>query len=139
MFLFSWQSLFRVSDSGINVLLLFIAMFVSLVASSFGITSLDDFIKLLPSSVTAAKKFIGHISDNFEKYATCPQCHSIYPLDSCKIILPDKTTCSRKCSYIKYPQHPHISQRSPCGTLLMKKVRTSAGTTCLFNCTATGV
>lgn len=132
MFIFTWQSLFRVSDSGMNVLLLFFAMLFGLLVSSLGIKNLDDFIQLLPRNITAARKVVGHGSDIFLKYASCPVCHSIYPLDSCKIKQPDKSVCSRKCSYIRFPQHRHALQRSPCNVVLMKKVRTSSGTTILY-------
>ena len=132
MFLFTWQSMFRVSDAGMNVLLLFISIFFGLLVSTLGLRCLTDFINLLPQSVSSARKLIGHVSDRFTKYASWPQCHSIYPLASCKVKLPDGSESSRMCSYIQFPQHPHSSRRSPCAAQLMKKVRTSASTTMLY-------
>lgn len=132
MFLFTWQTLFRISDTGMGVLFVFIAVLLGLLASGLNISTLNDFIQLLPRNVAAAKKFIGHVSDKFSKYASCPECHSIYALDTCKIVQPDKTLSSRKCSYVEFPNHPHTSRRKRCDTPLMKKVRTSFGTNSLY-------
>lgn len=132
MFLFTWQSLFRVSDAGMNVLLLFMTSFFSLLVSSFGIKCLDNFVQLWPRNVSSARRFIGHVTDIFSKFAICPYCDSIYPLESCKIKLPDQSMGSRKCSFVQFPQHPRTCQRSPCNIQLLKQVRTSAGTTMLY-------
>ena len=132
MFLFTWQTLFRVSDTGMGVMFVFIAVLLGLLVSRLNITTLSDFVELLPRSVTAAKKFIGHFSDEFSKYASCPKCHSIYALDTCKITQPDKTIASRTCSFIEFPNHPHASRRKRCDTPLMKKIRTSFGNTSLY-------
>lgn len=125
MFLLMWQALFRLSDTGMNILLLFITKFLSLTAIT------KSFIDQLPQTVSAAKKVIGVLHDNFSKYACCPVCHTVYPLDMCKVMSSDKTVQSRCCSHIKFPNHPHAFRRRPCDTLLMKTVRTSTGTTTL--------
>lgn len=102
----------------------------SLLVSILGIKHLDYFIEMF-RNVTAARKFIGHSSDTFLKYVSCPHCHSIYEL---KILLPDKSVCSRKCSYVRFTNHPHAIRRSPCNAQLMKNVRASADTTSLYPC-----
>lgn len=132
MFLFTWQTLFRISDAGIGVLFMFIAMLLGLLATGLNVKILNEFINLLPRNVVAAKKFIGHISDTFSKYASCPECHSIYALETCKIVQPNKMVSSRNCSYIKFRNHPHANMRKRCDTMLMKKIRTSFGTTSLY-------
>ena len=30
---------------------------------------------------------------------------------------------SKTCIHVYYPNHPHVSQRTPCGTLLLKKLK----------------
>ena len=130
MFLFMWQALFRVSDTGMNILLLFFAKFLSFIGAVTKLnisTSIDQ----LPQTVSAAKKCIGNAVDNFSKYASCPKCHSIYPLHSCIITSTGRTKQSKLCSHVEYPNHPHAARRRPCNTPLMKVVRTSAGTTTL--------
>ena len=86
MFLFMWQMLFRVSDTGMNILLL-ITKFLSLVTSAQNfitkflslVTSAQNFIDQLPSTIAAARKLVGINRDNFFKYASCPSCHIVYP------------------------------------------------------------
>ena len=132
MFLLSWQTLFRVSDTGMNVLFMFIATFLSFVSSKLDIAQLNDFIRLLPQNTSSAKKLIGNTGDSFTKYASCPSCHSIYLLDSCKVIQPDKNVHSKQCTYVKFPHHPRIQYRKACNTLLLKKVKTSTGSISLY-------
>lgn len=48
MFLFTWQSLFRVSDAGMGVLFMFFATFLGLLASGLHINALNELIALLP-------------------------------------------------------------------------------------------
>ena len=129
MFLLTWQSLFKVSDSGMNVLFLFLAMFLSLVISAIPNAKLQNLVKVLPRTIARAKKMVGFNCDLFRKYVSCPKCHSLYSLDLCKITLPNKTVVSHKCSYVQFRHH---RQRSPCNTVLMKTIRTSAGTTSLY-------
>ncbi len=131
MFLLTWQTLFRVSDAGMNVLFQFISMLLGLVTSCLQIPKLDTFVQLLPLNVTAAKT-VGSSSDTFKKYASCPVCDSIYPLDTCKIVQPDKSVLSRQCSFISFPNHPHATQRQPCNAQLLKRIRTPAGTITLY-------
>ena len=48
MFLFTWQSMFRVSDAGMNILFLFIAVILSLIVSFLPVENLERFIQLPP-------------------------------------------------------------------------------------------
>ena len=132
MFLFMWQTLFRVSDAGMSLLFVYLAMLLVLVLSTVENPDVQDFIQILPRSCLAAKKLIGIAGVPFSKYVTCPKCHSLYSIDSFKITLPDKTITSRFCSHVNFPHHPHLLRRSPCNTQLMKTIRTSAGTTSLY-------
>ena len=132
MFLLTWQTLFRVSDTGINILLQFFSVLLKLLASGLRVTALNSFCQCLPLSIKAAKKYIGTSGDLFTKYASCPLCDSIYPVDTCKVMQPDKTFASKKCTNVKFPNHPHATQRRPCNTQLLKRVRTPAGTTSLY-------
>ena len=44
----------------------------------------------------------------------------------------NKQVVSKTCSHIVFPNHPQRAHRQPCNTLLMKTVRTKAGTTALY-------
>ncbi len=67
MFLLTWQSLFKVSDSGLNVLFLFLAMFLSLVISA--IAKLQNLVKVLPRTIAKQKRWLAFL---FRKYVSCP-------------------------------------------------------------------
>lgn len=124
MFLFTWQALFRVSDVGMNVILAFIATFLAFLSRSLGFPPpVQEFVHQLPKTVYLARKYIGGSS---------PKCHSIYPIDNCKIVMPNKSIVSSKCSYVVFPNHPHRTRRNPCDMVLMKTVRTSCGTSSLY-------
>ena len=124
--MFLWQCVFRVSDVGITVLLSFIGIFVLLAAKTLGVESLKIFGDLLPKSVYSARRLLGR--DN----VCYPKCSTLYARDQCILNNRNGTKISNTCSFIMYPDHPHQSKRNPCGTLLMKNVRTSAGATYLY-------
>ena len=132
MFLLTWQGFFRVSDVGMNVMLGFVATFLMLLLRAFGLQPLKEFVSQLPRTVRSARGYLGGNSDNFTKYASCPKCHSVYPVESSTSVNLDRSFISRKCSFVKFPKHPQRAYRQPCDTLLMKTMRTSAGTTTLY-------
>lgn len=115
-----------------NVLLSFIATFLTLLVSVFGLRPLQEFVQQLPRTVRIARRYLGENFDDFVKFVCCPKCHCVYSLENCKIVLPNKTVVSGRCSYIKFPDHPQPARRRPCNTLLMKTVRTSSGTKSLY-------
>ena len=88
----------------------------------------------LPKTLHVAKKILGARTDPFVKYTTCPKCKSLFATEDCRVVLPDKTVVSKKCSHVEFPIHPHSSRRKLCETALLKSVRTSAGTLFLYPC-----
>ena len=100
MFLFTWQRIFRLSDTGMGALFLFFASFFGVLISVFGLSHMSEFVKHLPKTALQARKFVGHCRDNFTKYVSCPKCHYVYDMDICKIRMPDKTFQSRKWYYL---------------------------------------
>ena len=132
MFIFLWQSVFRVSDIGIGVILSFLAMLVFLLGKTLGAESLKAFASLLPKSVHAGRKLLGKNTDPFSKIVCCPKCSTLYEMDSCILTQRNGSKSSRHCSHIAYPNHPQQSRRLPCDTILMKSVTTFAGTSYLY-------
>ena len=132
MFLLLWQSLFRLSDTGMEILLVFFAKFSSAIATAFQINVLKEFLSKLPTTMYKAKMVIKVKGDSFSKYATCYKCSSIYPLEQCKVTLPDKSIVSCKCTHVEFPYHPQLHFRQPCNELLMKNVKSSSGTITLY-------
>ena len=131
MFIFLWQSLFKLSNTGVQVLLSFFARFLSLVAKIINVDKLNEFAKKLPKTLYLAKKFLGTGQDIFLQYVTCPKCSSIYNIADCMEKVAGKSI-SKKCSHIEFPHHPQVRFRQPCGTVLMKTVKTSSGTYVLY-------
>ena len=74
--------------------------------------------------VSTAHKMLGINKDRFRK-CLCPTCSELYLINKFDM----KKGTNGKCAHIKFPDHPQIWRRKPCGTELLKKVKTSAGTT----------
>lgn len=77
MFLFTWQRLFRLSDTGIGVLFAFFAAFLQLISSMLNIEKLSEFTQQLPQNTYQARKYLGHQGDIFKKFVSCPKCHYV--------------------------------------------------------------
>lgn len=56
-------------------------------------------------------------------YVVCPKCHCLYNLKDCIIICQNGTEESAACSFVNYPNHPHLSRRGKCNTILMKLIK----------------
>lgn len=132
MFLFLWQSTFKLSDVGMNILLKFLHQFLGLLAQLPGLVTLKKIISTLPTSVAAGKKLLGTNKDNFSKFVCCPSCSKLYPIENCIDRLPDGKVVSKTCIFVRFPHHPQQRYRKPCGTTLLKVVKTSVGTTSLY-------
>ena len=121
LFLTFFQLCYKVSERGISLLLAFLKSLLSWIAS----ISLQSSLKLLannmPGNVYYLKKIIGNNS-NILLYVSCPKCHSVYKRNEC-IRHRNGHSESLKCSYKEFPNHPHISRRQQCDTLLMRKVK----------------
>lgn len=126
MFLFMWQNLFRVSDTGISILFSFMATFFLLLSKL--LPPLKAFSDTLPKNIDAARRFLGKNKDNFSKWVSCEKCSCLYTLEDAKIKLRNGQVVSKKCGYVRYKNHPQRQHRKPCGHLLMKSIRTSSGT-----------
>ena len=59
MFLFMWQTLFRVSDAGMSAPFVYLAMLLALVLSNVENPDVQAFIQMLARSCLAAKKLSG--------------------------------------------------------------------------------
>ena len=56
------------------------------------------------------------------EYVVCINCCSLYDVNSCIIDSHGKKE-SKYCSFVEFPNHPHISRRNSCGAVLMKKIK----------------
>ena len=104
-FLFMFQTLFRVSDTAMNILLKFLSMFFLSVGRR--VSSLPaNFTSALPDSLYSARKISSSNRDQFNRYVCCPTCHSLYSFQDRVIKLANGQMESKTCSYIRFPTHP---------------------------------
>ena len=121
-FLLSWQAIFRLADSALNVLFKFLSLLflkLSLITKSKGLQSL---YKLFPASLKQARCLKAIDTDRFTKFVVCGQCHSTYQYGDC--LGPHGTDI---CKFIRFPRHPQKRMRLECSFPLLKKVKTSSG------------
>ena len=118
-----WQSLYRVSNSALNVLLKFLSAFIPAFGSVFTSDSLRQLSSELPHTTTAAYKLLWKVNkDDFVEFVVCSSCHSLYSYEDCYITRHGQKE-SKACTHVAYPNHPVMSKRKQCGSKLLKKVK----------------
>ena len=108
------QASFRLSDVVIRRLLHFFIAVFSIIGRTC--TTARDVAKCLPQSLSRC-----WVQLNFSGYVVCKKWFSIYTFDDC-VQKCGSVSRSKKCSFQRFPSHPHASMRAPCGTLLLKSV-----------------
>ena len=121
-FILMFQTLFRVSDAAINVLLSFFALYLQKLAILFHSEKLKVFASKLPCTVHCARVAADSNRNNFTRYICCSRCFSIYRLNSSV-----SEEVLSTCTHVAYPNHPQPQHRRPCGNPLYKRVRTLTG------------
>lgn len=85
LFLFLWQSLFRISDNAVSLVLSFMAKFFLLIGTCLQLNSLNELGRIFPNTLYRAKKILGRIQERFKKYVSCPACHKLYIFNNCMV------------------------------------------------------
>ena len=112
----------NLSNAAITCLLRFFSYFIKAVGVAFQCEPLVHAANSLPIGLGTAHKMLGTSGDTFEKYVVCPKCHSVYHFDDCVNRSYEGST-SKHCHHIAYPNHPQLSRRTLCNTLLLKTVK----------------
>ena len=119
VFMLSWQATFKIPDTCLAALLVFLYHFLSLVGTLTVSTQLCQFSNMLPRNVQMLRKITLIDVDTFTSYVACPLCHSLYNYADCVI-----TTGNRKevkqCQHIPFPNYPQATYRKRCDQLLLK-------------------
>ena len=97
-FLLMFQSLFRLSDTALSVLLTFLAMFFSTLSNTIA-TIPQAFISNLPRNVRSARIIAGSSRNSLQQFVCCPSCHSIYKREDC-IVLSGGEITPQRCSFL---------------------------------------
>ena len=107
-------------------MLKFLKYFILILGKTFQSHSIEEFSKQIPNTTNVAYACTGIVCNTFIEYVVCPSCHSVYEYRDCiEIVHGEKQ--SKICSHIFFPKHPHLSRRKPCGTTLLKKVKSGRG------------
>lgn len=131
-FLLLWQTIFKVSDRAILLLLKFFKLFIIYLSKAIKADVLLEFARAIPETMYSIHKSLKIKKDDFVKYGVCPKCKTLYTMDQCFKRKPSGEMVSAKCSHIRFPRHPHQSRRRPCGDVLSKTMRSKSGKNFLY-------
>lgn len=132
LFLLLWQSVFKVADRALIILLKFFKIFLTSVGKLLQAEALLNFAKIIPGTLYMIEKNLGLQKDSFIKYAVCPKCKTLYDFDKCIRRKPNGETVSAKCSHVDSPRHPQKTGGQICGTVFMKTMRSRTGKPFLY-------
>lgn len=133
LFVLLWQTMFKVADRASFVLLKFFKLFLTGIGKAMQSDVLINFAKTIPETLYMIQKNLGLQKDSFIKYAICPKCKTLYSFDESVRRRPKNgEVVSAKCSHVSYLRHPHQTRRRPCGSILMKTMRSRTGKTFLY-------
>ena len=121
------QAAFRLPDVVIGYFLQFFVVLFHIIGRYCKIGKV--IAECLPRSVYKAKQVLGEVK--FQCYVVCRKCFSIYQFSQC-IETSGIHRKSKQCSFRRFPFHPQLRMRSPCGTLLLKSVELASKKTYLY-------
>ena len=125
-FLFMFQTLFRLSDTALDVLLKFMKMFFKTLQHQFSAFP-KTFTDVIPDNIKSARNTLGNSRDRFDRYVCCPGCDSLYRMSDCVLKKSNGTLESAECTFIRFPLHPQRCHRKPCAVRLMKEIKHASG------------
>ena len=127
LFLFLWQTLYKVSDHGILVLLQVFRLFLTMIGNLAKVDVLVKIARSLPQTLYLAKSYIGLGQDEFEKFVACPKCCTLYKTEDCVIRKSNGRIVSKKYGHVRFPNHSQRRRRKQCGAFLIKNMRSKNG------------
>ena len=125
IFLLSWQAIFRISNVAIDIAFRFIAILLHKLRDLVESNKLRLLAETFPTTMLKAHAFQAISRGKYQLLVVCRKCHSTYEYDTCLKTSVDKRSTAT-CSFVRYPRHPQTRLRAPCGTPLMKQVKTSS-------------
>lgn len=122
-------SVFHIPDSAMEFLITFLKKLFHVISLSNG--WFRDLASGFPSSLYYLKKKLNLLEDKFTKYVVCPKCHALYKFENCHTIVGGQNV-SKRCSFIKFPNHRQQWRRKECGASLLKEVTLKDGSKRLY-------
>ena len=120
IFLNFFQLFFRISERAVLALMNFLRALLTFLASVS--LNLKEVASLLPHSTRSIRKFLKGYSDGCVEYVVCTKCHNLYLYSDC-IVQRNGSSESKRCTYVKYPNHPHSNKKNKCDNILMKRIK----------------
>ena len=124
LFVVLWQSVFKVSNVAVTVLLRFLSLFLHYLANITELESLKVLTDIFPNTLLKAQRVARVNRDDFKKYVCCQKCFAIYNMEDCFDTI-GKQRIPRLCCSARFPRHPWTSMRGVCGSTLLKAIKTS--------------
>ena len=119
-----WQFVFKVSNAAITVFLKISKHILLYFGQIFNCDQLKKVADKFPVTIKSAHQIVSLQNNDFESFVVCSSCDSIYDFNDCvERSITGQNSVSKKCRHVCYPNHPHASRRTPCETILLKKVK----------------
>ena len=121
LFLLSWQTIFKIPNAAITLMLKFFHILLSKLYEYTRAPKIKEIVDVFPTSLLQAQRFQSVLHDDYETLIVCPKCYCTYEHDDClsRNSRNNITTCT-------FPKHSQSRMRIPCGTPLLKPIRTSS-------------
>ena len=127
-FLLTLQARFYLPDRAVDALIKFFFAFLTVVSRYS--PSIEAIARAFPSSLHLLRKRI-QLKDHFNKLVVCTKCFATYDYEIC-FYVEGTQRFSKRCTCVKFPNHPHQRRRQLCGNLLLKTAEFLSGKKLLY-------
>ncbi|XP_070564612.1 uncharacterized protein [Ptychodera flava] len=117
-FLYLWKSLNLVSDYAFQTLLNFMWNVFAVFSKNTSVTFVSSFSKSFPKSIYEIRQFLCVDRDDFQKFAVCDKCSSIFDMTG-------NMEGNETCKAVRFPKGRKYN--SPCGGRFTKKIKLKCG------------
>lgn len=124
-----WQLTFNITDSALQSLLKILKVFFSVLTEH--IPAFSTISTLAPATLYMFHKKLTMDKVSYEKYVVCIKCHTLYILEDCVTVYRGQKE-TKKCSFVKHPDHPNKRYRKACEQELLLTVNSPSGKRLLF-------
>lgn len=122
------KNTYPLSDSCLQLLLLTVAMLIRIVGVAFMVNSSDlqSFLDVFPKTEHRLRTLAnsGCSDTGFVQVVCCPKCLKLFDEMSKWTIYANSKAADFVCDHIRFPHHPHLSQRQKCGSQLVESIST---------------
>lgn len=129
IFLLALQAHYHLSGKVLSLLLTFFRAFLRILGQFSTVCA--RIAEGIPSSVHKLWKLKGACVQSVQRFVVCRKCYQTYGFQDC-IEICGTLRSSKKCSYQRFPNHPHVRGRAQCGSTLLKTVELISGRKVLY-------